>query len=76
MHLARAADADVRWASRHCHPRVIVDEHASTIESDFLPSVPGAQHGQSLGIERIVRDLRLHVEDCVAGIELPDRARI
>ena len=62
--------------ARHCHPGVVVDEHPSTVERDFLPSVPGAQHGQALGIERVVRDLRLHVEDCVAGIELPDYARI
>jgi hypothetical protein len=76
MHFACAADADVRWTSRHCHPGVIVDEYSSPVERDFLASVPGAQHGQPLGIERIVRDLRLHVQDCVAGIELPDHARI
>ena len=59
MHFARAADPDVRRTGRHCHPGVIVDEHASTVERDFLPTVPGAQHGQPLGIERVVRDLRL-----------------
>ena len=70
MHFARAADADVRWARWHCQPGVVVDEDASTVERDFLPSVPGAQHGQALGIERVVRHLRLHV----AGLRCRYRA--
>src|SRR5262249_21657649 len=69
LHFALAADAHVGRPG-HSQPAIVVDMNASPFHGDLLAALPCTEHGKPVRIERVVRDLSPHTQDCVACVEL------